>query len=481
MSDKKNISNTDNINYNAVDSDKDTVCFEEASENSAKSGTAKKKKSPSAEGGLTVKKTRSFSKKEVTKEVNEELFSANPDSPATESVTDAQTNSQDESGIEKSATIPTNEAPSLDLLLYDSEEELPDHETPEENAGYENFLVDYKEAIAKALSLAKAEREAREKIENAESFREESIGAEYALAEAKDDNSDGIVFEEDTPIFTDDKPSLEEIFDAPPSSLAEESTELEAEDTSSVILDARQEQSKEEDENREETENITEESEETEGEQLEMDLGVSEEYIKEDETAVAPSEEAEKPDSSSDGEEEHVGFVRSLFEFVELFIFTLVTVMILTTFVFRHSVVDGGSMENTLHNGDHLIISNLFYKPDYGDVVVFSSERNDGSVLVKRVVALEGDEVDCLYANGQYLLYVNNELIDESEYKYVGGQSTVLDEVQDYVVGKGEVFVLGDHRNNSNDSRSFLAVDTDRILGKVILRFYPFEDFGAIR
>ena len=102
-------------------------------------------------------------------------------------------------------------------------------------------------------------------------------------------------------------------------------------------------------------------------------------------------------------------------------------------------------------------------------------------MLVKRIVALEGDEVDCYFADGKYLLYVNNELVDESEYKYVGGMGDVLAEVKDYIVGEGQVFVLGDHRNVSHDSRSFLAVDTNRILGKVILRFFPFDSFGTVK
>ena len=227
--------------------------------------------------------------------------------------------------------------------------------------------------------------------------------------------------------------------------------------------------------------NSESEEDENGGEQIEMDLGIGSDFKVETDGEEPIETVLESKESGSNKSEERTGFVRSIFDFVELFVFTLLAVMLVTTFLFRHSEVDGDSMDNTLHHGDHLIISNLFYKPDYGDIIVFSSERNDGTVLVKRIVALEGDEVDCIFAEGQYLLYVNNVLVDEP-YKCLEGGGDVLTEVTDYIVGEGEVFVLGDHRNASSDSATFphTTIKVESILGKVLIRIYPFESFGTV-
>ncbi len=172
---------------------------------------------------------------------------------------------------------------------------------------------------------------------------------------------------------------------------------------------------------------------------------------------------------------EHPRRVDNRFDFAELFVFTFVIVLLLTTFIFRHSVVEGGSMENTLHNGEHLIISDAFYTPKRGDVIV-CEDYSTGlrKPIVKRIIALGGDTVeitaDKVYVNGEELTedYVN---IDSDIYVYTPMSCTVPE---------GEVFVMGDHRNNSSDSRVFGTVREDAILGKVIVRFYPFDKFGKI-
>ncbi|MBO5879088.1 MAG: signal peptidase I [Clostridia bacterium] len=165
------------------------------------------------------------------------------------------------------------------------------------------------------------------------------------------------------------------------------------------------------------------------------------------------------------------------FEFVELFIFTLVTVMLLTTFFFKHSVVDGPSMENTLHHGDHLIISDLFYTPERNDVIVcqdlYTSREEMDYPIVKRIIALAGDTVEIL-PDGTIL--VNDEEIEQKgdlkDETYQGGHYGPK------TVPEGHVFVLGDNRNNSSDSREFGFINENAILGKILFRFYP--DFTFI-
>ena len=157
------------------------------------------------------------------------------------------------------------------------------------------------------------------------------------------------------------------------------------------------------------------------------------------------------------------------FEIVEMFVFALLVIMLVTTFLFKHSVVEGDSMEKTLYNGDHLIISDLFYEPKRGDIVVCEDHSLPvNGPIVKRVIALGGDTVKIENS----LVYVNGEFVYEGDYVYDVDLTQTLVE---FVVPDGEVFVMGDHRRVSFDSEEFGTINEDAILGKVILRFFPFD------
>ncbi len=166
-----------------------------------------------------------------------------------------------------------------------------------------------------------------------------------------------------------------------------------------------------------------------------------------------------------------------IFEFVEMLVFTFAAVLLVLSFVFRHSVVDGGSMKNTLHHGEHLIISDLFYEPERFDIIVFE-DRSTGfdEPMIKRVIALGGETVEI---NTLGEVRVNGELLEES-YTYVGNPMYAY-RTMTYVVPEGQVFVMGDHRDDSYDSRFYGAIDEDTILGKVVLRFAPFDKFGKVK
>lgn len=182
--------------------------------------------------------------------------------------------------------------------------------------------------------------------------------------------------------------------------------------------------------------------------------------------------------------------IDTLFDFLELFIFTLVGVLIVTSFLFRHSIVSGDSMQSTLENGDRLIISDLFYEPKYGDIVVVE-DRKAGitSPIVKRVIATEGQTVRIertgISVDGVFLLeeYVFTDgftyYYDLEPFAFSDNETLVLmpGEYFEFVVPEGELFVLGDHRNNSRDSRYYGTVREDAVLGRLILRFYPFDKF----
>lgn len=169
------------------------------------------------------------------------------------------------------------------------------------------------------------------------------------------------------------------------------------------------------------------------------------------------------------------------FDLIELFVFTLLAVMIITSFFFRHSVVQGDSMQNTLQNEEHLIISDFFYTPERGDVVVCEDHTAIlNTPIVKRVIAVGGDHVKIT----RTAVFVNGKMLSE-DYVYIDSFAIpYYYEPLELTVPEGEIFVMGDHRNNSTDSRDLIRLGTiseDAVLGKVLLRFYPFDKFGTVQ
>lgn len=178
--------------------------------------------------------------------------------------------------------------------------------------------------------------------------------------------------------------------------------------------------------------------------------------------------------------EEKPGFSKSLVMYLHDLCWMLAVVMILFLIFFRIIVVSGPSMKMTLLDGDYLLlISNLFYRePEKGDVVVVSKQDYDnGKPIVKRVIATEGQIVDMDFANG--IVYVDGLPLEED---YIN-TPTNLDEgsVFPQIVEEDHVFVMGDNRNNSKDSRSLEIgqVDKREVLGKVALLMVPGTDHGA--
>ena len=183
----------------------------------------------------------------------------------------------------------------------------------------------------------------------------------------------------------------------------------------------------------------------------------------------------------------------AVYDYIETFCYALALMMVLFLFVFRYVSVDGESMMKTLHHQDKLIISNLFYTPKTGDIVVINPEIHGDKEepIIKRVIATEGQTVFIDYENWE--VYVDGVKLDEpyidamhAEEQIHWGMDVPMNGtyVQKYMgeftVGKDKVFVMGDNRNNSKDSRSreYGEMGENRILGRVIVRLTP--NFGLV-
>ncbi len=170
---------------------------------------------------------------------------------------------------------------------------------------------------------------------------------------------------------------------------------------------------------------------------------------------------------------------QNLLEWYEALISAALVLVLIFSFFFRIIQVDGSSMVPTLINGDKLIVWGAGYSPKRGDVVIVDSYTSYGKPLVKRVIAKGGDTISIDYETGT--VTVNGEVLQEdyiAERTYLGYDVTFP-----YTVPEGTVFVMGDNRNQSLDSRSSYVgcIDERDILGKVLLCFLPFSDFGVVK
>ena len=170
---------------------------------------------------------------------------------------------------------------------------------------------------------------------------------------------------------------------------------------------------------------------------------------------------------------------RDLYEWTQALVCSVLAVVLLFTFVVRLIGVDGHSMVPTLQDGDRLLVLNALWDSDYqyGDIVVLRKDTFMDEPIVKRVIATEGQTVDIDFASGS--VYVDGELLVED---YINEPTYVEEGTQfPLTVPEGSIFVMGDNRNHSSDSRSsdLGTVDTRYVIGKAVFLLFPGADEGT--
>ncbi len=184
-----------------------------------------------------------------------------------------------------------------------------------------------------------------------------------------------------------------------------------------------------------------------------------------------------------------------LFDALEMFVWALAILLLVFTFAFRLCRVEGASMENTLYNGENLLLYSFAYEPQQDDIVVFhltDEEPNLEKMLVKRVIATGGQTVKIDFKNNT--IFVDGVLYEDEHATLKNNADKIVDQylyfrpdweydsnadTMTVTVPEGHLFVLGDNRNFSRDSRDsdIMFVDERCVLGKVILRVAPFTVF----
>lgn len=201
--------------------------------------------------------------------------------------------------------------------------------------------------------------------------------------------------------------------------------------------------------------------------------------------------------AKSENEKNRTGSIAAeIFEWADTILYSVLAIIVIFTFITRMSTVDGSSMNPTLYDKENLMIVNTFTPVTHNDIVVLWSEKlpNEatggyGKAIVKRVIGVAGDRIDIdfetgtVYRNGEALpLEVKGGTLYEDGHMINSYTTMREDFFGEVTVPEGFVFVMGDNRNGSTDSRSNWVgfVDERNIIGKAYLRVMPFDKFGGI-
>lgn len=219
-----------------------------------------------------------------------------------------------------------------------------------------------------------------------------------------------------------------------------------------------------------------------------------EEEIKEQSNVENTEVNEASEQTENNGEtEEKSSILNDILEIFESVVMSIFVVLLIFTYIARPVTVEGRSMYPTLDNEDKLIMRTIFYTPKFGDVVVVNNEKsytfdNNGDIeegdgldkrLIKRVIATGGQTIDIDFESGA--VTVDGKVLEED---YIADFTNYDARAFDYpvTVPEGYIFVMGDNRNNSTDSRDNHVgfVKEEDVLGEAIVRFYPFSKFKLV-
>ena len=177
-------------------------------------------------------------------------------------------------------------------------------------------------------------------------------------------------------------------------------------------------------------------------------------------------------------------FFSFVFELIKIVVISLVIIIPIRYFLIQPFYVKGASMEPNFHDHEYLIIDEISYRfkdPGRGDIIVFRYPVNPQEYFIKRIVALPGEKVQI--KDGQVLIYndvsLDGKVLDESYLSDGIKTYSLSDKIVN--LGEDEYFVLGDNRGHSFDSRNWGALDGEEIIGRAVLRAWPFNGFGFIQ
>lgn len=202
------------------------------------------------------------------------------------------------------------------------------------------------------------------------------------------------------------------------------------------------------------------------------------------ENTVAAEEGENAPKTENGGG----GWKKEAMDWIQSIVIALVVAFLLKNFVLTLAKVQGQSMEPTLQNEDRMYVNRLMYTPKKGDVIIFRPASDPKRPYIKRVIATEGDTVYIDFESGD--VYVNDELLDEP-YIYepthlIGAYIESVMEHGEYsrenpiVVEKDKIFVMGDNRNHSKDSREIGQIPVKEVIGHAVYRFWPLNNLGNV-
>jgi signal peptidase I len=161
-------------------------------------------------------------------------------------------------------------------------------------------------------------------------------------------------------------------------------------------------------------------------------------------------------------------------------VFFIIAALIFSELAIPRSSIDGPSMEPTLFKEQHLLISRLHYllgDPQHNDIAVFDNPHdNNDDMLIKRVIGVPGDSIEFR----DQLLYRNGALVDEPYFVNSPCRTSGCPD-RTWTLGEDEYFMMGDNRNQSNDSRAFGTIHRSDIVGRAIFRYWPLDKIGTLQ